>query len=211
MARGDEPALGGQSDDNSPMISSTATRAITNPLDGGLYHRNLRSFVFRMNETTQATFNRAVIRQAVTHTSQISTLLASRPGYIEILNAAGDWVDNPTDEKVNRVRDLSLNYHLFRWPEGVTATSWMRIRSDVQPEILECIMLRTVNSVGSTRWPDVLPAKNCIEAVRFVAAVLHSGIYAPINRKVALARTWQLEAARAILDDAPIPPLEVTP
>jgi hypothetical protein len=60
---GDEPALGGQSDDLSPMISSMGTKIIADAR-GAYLAGNLRALVDSMSHEQQLTFRHSIVREA---------------------------------------------------------------------------------------------------------------------------------------------------
>jgi hypothetical protein len=206
MNSGDEPQLGGQSDDNSPMISSTATRAIANPA-GVVYLENLRNLCISFTDSHLLTFSQAVTEQALAYTSKIWTLLEAEAAHIALLDATRHWIDNPSQQNQSNV--WRLFSPLFGSQYNVPASVWMRVSTHVPPDVFLAIVCTATLTVA--HYPRMQPGPAVINTARLVAAILFSGTRPLIEREVTRARTWQLEAARAILHDVPIPPLELTP
>jgi hypothetical protein len=189
MTPDDSPALGGQADDDAPMISSVQTRVIADAR-GAYLAGNLDALIGRLSPAQQLAFRQAVVRQCI-HTLEqrlVPDLENDQDAY-KGLHFARRWLDDPDSVNVEQAKIAAL---------GEIIDGGVRYH-DYHEVFLEPIFLIAADDLSQA-------ARHAIHAVTTVALWAPRGEGA--QEIIEAARRWQVEAAWAILRDQPIPALE---
>jgi hypothetical protein len=96
MSMDDAPALGGQSDDNAPMISSVQTRVIAD-VRGAYLAGNLDALIERMSDQQRNTFKHAVLQWAweISVQAEADELRLRSPEMHEAARCVERWLTQP--------------------------------------------------------------------------------------------------------------------
>jgi hypothetical protein len=106
MTTGDEPRLGGQTDDNSPMISGRGTKIIADAR-GAYITGNLQGLADHMTDEQRLVFQQTLVRMAL-DAHRADLIYAGQNGEPEILEFVREmdaWLEHPTEENVQRLNE----------------------------------------------------------------------------------------------------------
>jgi hypothetical protein len=194
----DAPSLGGQSEDNAPMISSVQTRIIADAR-GAYLVGNLDALIDLLNHEQQMHFRRLIVHHAI---EVIDVLTASADFGSDrwanvfafqrsILDQTRHWLNNPGIEVRRGVFSVAANNFWGDPPSQNIAP--LILNATVEPDLRDAaksVRIALVNINWQPDQPDSGAQWRNLEAE---------------------ARHWQVEAAWAILHDDPIAPLEFAP
>jgi hypothetical protein len=183
MTPDNSPSLGGQSNDLSPMISSVQTRVIADAR-GAYLAGNLHALIHLMTSDQQQQFQQSMLKHTL---STIRLVFESRPRYhreLEWVSGLAYLVENPNTLDFEAIRD--------------------EINMEVQGRGSHSLTT-LLNFIAALR-PD--PVQAIVQRCRI--ALIYLGV-CHIDQAKDRVDKWQVEAAWAILRNAPIPPLELTP
>src|SRR5688500_8594422 len=93
MASSDEPQIGGQATDNSPMISSVVTKVIADAR-GAYLAGNLGALWDRMNEDQRRVFQRGLVRQALWYAERLLPPDTEHQVQRACLDAVQRWLED---------------------------------------------------------------------------------------------------------------------
>jgi hypothetical protein len=185
MSTGDEPALGGQSDDNVPMISSVQTRAIADAR-GAYTVGNLHALFNQMSGEQRDIFEHAVIRHAweLRARADGGEIRIRNPEARDMASYVERWLDQPSVVRSQDVIERAIS-ELDRFSE------WDGIIFDFVQAI-----------IGET-W----------HASRFavaLACVIHNfGSLAHRSQVEKIVTQWHLDIAWALIQGRNLPPYPV--
>jgi hypothetical protein len=212
MTTDNSPQLGGQSEDNSPMIGSVRTRAIVSAR-GAYLARNLDALVQNFDEDQRSQLFHVMLDQARRCVEAIIPLRPDEDISRAWFDVITGWVDDP---QLARKRahatmhytppfdvppdDYVIHHALRRLAYLASFVGEVMERPDRIAIVFE--MLPGVIGVCARAFNDT-PYDSYSESVTdanptHIAAATRS-------------REWMIEAAWAILSDKPVPPLELTP
>jgi hypothetical protein len=100
MTNGNEPQLGGQQMDDSPMISGRGTQVIVSAR-GAYMAGNLNKLIEMLDEAQQFEMRRIIARHAATYVAGVIGYLKER--YFEVVIR---WADDPTEANLEAIRSL---------------------------------------------------------------------------------------------------------
>jgi hypothetical protein len=188
-AHDDSPALGGQSTDDSPMISSVQTRVIADAR-GAYLAGNLDALIKHLSPAQQVTFKQEVVRQCVHLLEQrLPGDETNDQGQYAGVRFGRQWLANPDSVDIQAAMTMAVAE---------------AIDGGVRYHDYHEIFLQPIYIIGST---DLLYAAR--EAVRTASV---TAFWQPNGKDVyqsaEAALHWQVEAAWAILRHQPVPPLE---
>jgi hypothetical protein len=162
---------------------------------------NIPVLIMHMNLEQQAALQRAIVQQVVWHVERLLRMnLTEHQPELDLLN---HWLADPQAASAI-VRQIGIGPNgdpIFTQNEVARATIFL--------------LRRIYVSLGNTTTNAV----SVIIHARLIALGLGDTLYAPRSPNgrlilpdiVSNARRWQIEAAWAILNDQPIPPLEDVP
>jgi hypothetical protein len=189
---GNEPQLGGQGEDNSPMISSVVTRAIASAR-GAYQTGNLKALLEHMEPAQYLTFRRAIVQLAYNFARPaVDRLTPSDKRYTEVVTAielVERWLADPKDE-VAFYRLLTINKNGTFWGYSEDHIEMMRF------------LLRAIDpNVVAPIYPLASTALSLAHGILFFST--NRPVYQrEIRRQL---KDWYVELAWAILLGKPLP------
>jgi hypothetical protein len=179
MSTGDEPQLGGRSDDNAPMISSVLTRVIVSAR-GAYTVGNLDELVKFMTSEQRLTYQCVIICQILSVVeAEISRAALFNPEVSTVISTMQGWLDDPTRE---RAQQLWRQQSLLDGDASIELALYNIIYSIYQPQLDFVEAVRSMITHGKS-VPSV-----------FHKEVLHI-----------IIADWQLAAAWAVIQGAGVP------
>jgi hypothetical protein len=186
MTNDNAPQIGGQPDDDVPMISSVETRVIVSAR-GAYLAGNLKALIARMDETQQAQFHRAIVEQAIWNVERV--LLPENDTQRRAMQELRLWLTIGDHSHID-IAALILGHNA----DG----GFLHSAAQSAIESARCHTL----PVASNRAQDT--ARHAADEEIQRAGEPHDGLH---RRAGWSARRWQIEAAWAILINQEMPAL----
>jgi|GEM_PF-6673373 len=214
MITGDEPQLGGQETDISPMISGRGTRIIVSAR-GAYVAGSLRRLIELMDDHQQLAFRQALVQQTFNaiRAEIDEAIQKGQSQLVEFVPAIENWLADPSEENAQQVHDLDLSTPSNRADSRVVIPNWCPLpvgqpieASPINNEVwfarrLQTGLIRAV--LDFPGWPAE-PILNTLPLSAICPTDAHwDGLWSEVH-------VWLLDAAWAILQGAAIPPLDTS-
>lgn len=185
-----EPQIGGQGPADPPMISGTPTRAIADAR-GAYLAGNLRALIGAMSREQQQRFRQGLVRLALATGGEVLRV-EGRGIEEDALQAVSGWLVNPDPQSDSEVRSVAEEFYTLFDRGGVRHQGmlayYVTLTASQDAEISAIAALQVVG-MAKQLWG--IPGNRSVEQVR------------------GSAQQWELDAAWAILQGKPPPPIPV--
>lgn len=159
---------------------------------------NLDALVSAMSGSQQAEWYRAVVRQALWYLEP----LLETPDEQQVAAMARLWLDAPSGAQADAIIEFALQSGM------VSPLSVPGFAPQNRIQRVQMLMPRTLNGHPMQQLLLALVADTPETAISAVGTIALRRAPSSGNASSMLARRWQLDAAWAILNDQPVPPLE---
>jgi hypothetical protein len=209
MTNDDSPSLGGQPDDDAPMISGKQGKALAK-LRGAYQVGNLDALIRHLSPEQQAALHRAVVGQAL-HYVEARLTHADEQQMVTLIY---QWLNVPTDDQVDALLD-----HVFGAGLLITTAEFAQYAAEGRVQrvhfsqsnmqrsdfIRDLMIVVVPSNVQLAAWTaaSLAPRAVPMDLDNFDADAFTRDVHAASEA----AKRWQIEAAWAIIHNRPVPPL----